>query len=160
MKALRSLPFEVVDAVRVRQLRSPESITSGCEQRFKDMVAIEGARASAGSKDGSVADLASVPSSVLVCLYKVVDAGVPEGDLVKVVTVTGESAADIASGVEIANPAPGGCAAADTFAVVHNAQRISYVELGGCNRVLTSDGRLGTASAGLIATLRTALRAS
>ncbi len=159
-KALQSLPFEVVDAVRVRQLRSPESIASGCEQRFKDMVAIEGARASAGSKGGSVADLASVPSSVLACLYQVAGAGVPEGELIKGVTVTGESAADIASGAEIANSIPSGCVDADRFVVVAAAGSIGYVEVGACNRLLTPDGRLGTASAALVATLESVLQGS
>jgi len=155
-KALSSLDFSAVDAVRTAQTRAPESIKTGCEQRWKDMVALEGAQHPGGMVGASVGDLASPPSSLLVCLYKAgpLDGGLRAGDLVKGTTLDGAAAAALASEAAIVGRLPGGCADADEFAVIGGG---AYVELGGCHRVLTNDGRLGTASASLIAQLTAAL---
>ncbi|HET9186611.1 MAG TPA: hypothetical protein VFN80_01540 [Acidothermaceae bacterium] len=155
-KALSTLDFTAVDAVRVAQTRAPESIKTGCDQQWKDMVALEGAKHPGGVTGASVGDLASSPSSVLVCLYQAgpVDGGLRAGELIKGVTVSGDAAAALASEAASTGPLSAGCGDAGRFAVIGGA---AYVELGGCNRVLTSDGRLGAASASLIAQLKAAL---
>lgn len=156
IKALSGLDFSAVDAVRVAQTRAPESIKTGCDQQWKDMVALEGARHPKGVTGSSVGDLASSPSSVLVCLYKAgpVEGGLRTGDLIKGVTLSGDAALAVASDAAITAPLPPGCTDADQFAVIGSG---AYVELGGCNRVLTSDGRLGSASTSLIGELKAAL---
>ena len=167
-QALSALDFQAVDAVRVTQSRAPESIKTGCDQRWKDMVAFEaaqraeGARYSEGVGGSSVggSSVGSSPSSVLVCLYKAgpLEGGLRAGDLVTGATLDGDAAASLAGALAGAaastGPLPTGCADAAEFAVIGNA---TYVELGGCNRVLTGDGRLGAASAPLLAQLRAAL---
>jgi hypothetical protein len=158
-QALANLDYRVVDAVRVAQTRGTESIKSGCEQRWKDMVAFEGAhqpeglRHTAGS--GS-ADVAAPTSSVLVCLYDVasMDGDVGAGELVKGATVTGDAAAALVSDAARVDPLPARCEQAERFAVIASG---AYVELGGCYRVLTTDGRLGSASPLLLAQVRAAL---
>ena len=155
-KALSKLDFTAVDAVRVAQTRAPESIKTGCDQQWKDMVALEGAKHAGGVTGASVGDLASSPSSVLVCLYQAgpVDGGLRTGELIKGVTVSGDAAASLASEAASTGPLSAGCGDAGKFAVIGGG---AYVELGGCNRVLTTDGRLGAASASLIAQLNAAL---
>jgi hypothetical protein len=155
-KVLSSLDFTAVDAVRVAQTRAPEAIKTGCDQQWKDMVAVEGARHSNGVAGASEGDLASSPSSVLVCLYKAspVDGGLRVGDLIKGATVGGDAAAALASAAATAGPLPAHCADASEFAVIAGG---AYVELGGCERVLTGDGRLGTASSALVAQVKAAL---
>jgi hypothetical protein len=160
-KALSALGYRAVDAVRLGQTRAPESIKTGCEQQWKDMVALEGARHPAGLNrsglDGSsVADPASPSSSVLVCLYKAgsVDGDVGVGELVKGATVTGDAAATLASAAARTEPLPAGCEQAEQFAVISSS---AYVEISGCHRVLTSDGRLGAASPELLAQVHKAL---
>ncbi|MDQ1486471.1 MAG: hypothetical protein QOJ62_2164, partial [Actinomycetota bacterium] len=128
--AIGALPYRAVDAVRVGLIASPESLSTGCAQGWKDMVAFEAnqrPRSTPGTS-GSVADLASPPASVRVCLYK---AGAPEGglrtgELVNGVTQSGDAAAVIASEAAIVGPIPAGCQDATTFAVIA-AQ--SYLEM-------------------------------
>ncbi len=155
-KVLSSLDFSAVDAVRVAQTRAPEAIKTGCDQRWKDVVALQGASHTEGMTGSSVGDLASSPSSVLVCLYKAgpLEGGLRAGDLIKGATLAGDAAVALASEAAITAPLPGGCSDAGEFAVIGGG---AYVELGGCNRVLTSDGRLGAASAALVAQLKAAL---
>jgi hypothetical protein len=165
MAALNRLDFRAVDAVRVQQTRSPESISSGCDQAFKDVVAIEATEpAHAHATQGtSVGDLASPPTSVLVCLYKAgpLEGGMRAGDLIKGATVTNDAAAQLAGEAAVVAALPATCADADTFAVLRTSNgRFGSVELGGCHRLLTNDGRLGTASAQLITTLTTLLGVS
>ena len=162
MRALGALDFRAVDAVRVQLIRSPESIASQCEQNWKDEVALEGAQQSGGNSAASVGDLASSPSSVLLCLYEAgpLQGGLRAGGLIKGVTVTGDTAGRLASEAEIANPVPGGCVDADRFVVVHFDGRWASVEIGGCHRLLTPDRRFGTASGHLVADLGTALQLS
>lgn len=155
-KALSSLDFSAVDAVRVAQTRAPEAIKTGCDQQWKDMVALEGAKHPQGLAGSSVGDLASTPSSVLVCLYKAgpLEGGLRAGDLIKGATLDGDAAAALASAAAITGPLAASCADAGEFAVIGGA---AYVELGGCNRLLTNDGRVGAASAALLAQLKAAL---
>lgn len=155
-QALSALDFRAVDAVRVAQSRAPESIKTGCEQRWKDMVALEGARHPEGVEGSSIADLASSPSSVLVCLYKAgaMDGDVGVGELVKGATVTGDAAQMLASEAARTEPLPSGCEQAAQFAVIASS---AYVEISGCHRVLTSDGRLGAATPALLAQVHKAL---
>ncbi len=155
-KVLSSLGFSAVDAVRVAQARGPESINTGCDQQWKDMVALEGARHPDGLTGSSAGDLANAPSSVLVCLYKAgpAEGGLRTGDLITGTTIDGGAAASLVSQAASAGPVKAGCNDASEFAVIGNA---AYVEIGGCGRVLTSDGRLGTASASLIAQVKAAL---
>jgi hypothetical protein len=154
--ALNRIQFRVVDEVRQNQISSQESVETGCPDQWKDMVALEGANHPQGKDGGSVGDLASSPASALVCLYKAgpIDGGLRVGDLVKGATATGEAAGTIASEAMIVAPLPAGCQDAAEFAVIANS---AYVELGGCNRVLTSDGRLGASSKALLAQVKAAL---
>jgi hypothetical protein len=161
-KALAALEYRAVDAVRVAQTRAPESLETGCDQHWKDMVAVEGARHPEGLKGAdhsSIADPAPPSPSVLVCLYDVgsMDGDIGVGQLVKGATVTGNAAATLVSEAARAEPLPAGCPQAEKFAVIAGG---AYLELGGCDRVLTSDGRLGSASPELVAQVQAALGSS
>jgi len=153
-ETLSALDYRAVDAVRVGQTRAPESIKTGCEQRWKDMVALEGARHPEGVGGSSIGDLARPSSSVLICLYRVTTTDFGAGELVKGATVTGDTAATLVSESARTEPLPAGCERAEQFVVIGSS---AYVEISGCHRVLTSDGRLGAATPELLAQVHEAL---
>jgi hypothetical protein len=164
MTELNGLPFEAVDAVRVRQIASPTAVESGCAQQAKDMPAIVGA--SNREASGRVADLASSPSLVRLCLYRIepVTAQTSAGELVAGRTLTGDLAAEIAGETgDLTHPLPAGCADAARFVTISfgpNMQWGAAVELDGCHRIYTYDGFFGTASPGLADALETTFAGS
>jgi hypothetical protein len=77
------------------------------------------------------------------------------GDLMKGARVTGAAAGELANESAVVTPLPTGCSDAASFVVINSEQGpTAYVELGGCHRVLTGDGRLGAASTKLITALQ------
>ena len=163
--ALAKLDFRVVDAVRVQQTESPEVITSGCQQNWKDIVAVEADRQSVASAGVfEPFDTGSPTASALVCLYRAgpAQSGLRVGTLIKGGTVSGQAATNIVGQLGSLTPLAGpACPDADTFAVVtYGAGSAAYAEIDGCNRVLTADNRLGRGGPKLIAQLNAALGSS
>jgi len=163
--ALAKLDFRVADAVRVRQTESPEVITSGCQQNWKDIVALEADRQSVASAGVfEPFETGSPTASALVCLYRagLAQSGLRVGTLIKGGTVVGRAATNIVGQLGSLAPLAGpACPDADTFAVVtYGAGSTAYAEIDGCNRVLTADNRLGRGGPKLIAQLNAALGSS
>lgn len=153
MTALNGLPFDVVDAVRVRQIASPTAVETGCDQLWKDTPAITGATHQEGN--ARVADLASSPSFVRLCLYRIdpATAQTSAGELVAGKTLTGDAALEIAAGAGESRPLPPACTDAPRFATISYGPEPNWgatVELDGCHRIDTPDGFFGAASPGLI----------
>jgi hypothetical protein len=146
-KALAALPFRVSDAVPLQQVRSALSGASGCADEWKDVLALEGARAGAGQPPLD-------RQRVLVCVYLVhpPQRVLPNGSTDRVVAggLTAGRRLSLRMSSRLLRaiahaPAPPGCAERHTrFAVVTGAHLAApvYLELDGCRRLSSWTGDL------------------
>jgi len=141
--ALGQVAWREVWAHPVRQILTPEAEKAHCAQEFKNMTYIEGRAGQPPGPGGPV--VASPPSTVQVCIYRVTGADLAVGTFQRGLTL---SAADTRSLLAaLTGPGPtGDCPAERVFAVINGAGGDwATVELGGCWRVASSESGLGTA---------------
>ena len=147
-KALNALPFRTVAAVPVQEVQSALSASSGCVDEWKDMLAIDGARAGQGGSPTAFSD------RVLVCDYRihppqlVPPAGgfgrAVAGTLVAGRRLTGDQSSELLHDIGAAPAAPA-CSARHTRYVVLTGAGLStpvYLELDGCRRLSSWTGGL------------------
>ncbi len=149
--ALAAVSFTTTETHRLRQITPQAVIDSGCATGWKDMLPL--AAASGGSGDaGSLAALGKEDSPPL-CVYRVTERGdTPSGTLVRGRRLTATQTASLISLLEAAGPQRPCQAQANLFAVIGTSGSV-YVELDGCQRVLTGDNGLRQATPALLAAL-------
>ena len=153
LKALEALPFRTLSETPVTQVRSQQSLDTGCSESWKDMLVI-GADSAA---PGPARPLWSTPvSAVRVCVYDTSRGGEPEvGQFVSGRTVAGDAAKALLTVLDQAGPATPCTASHTRFAVltVDGAADWPTVELDGCHRLLRPDNTLGQLDDAISATL-------
>jgi hypothetical protein len=155
--ALTTLTWRPATRLRLKQVRSQAVMDSGCEERVKNMAAVEGPRpdSSGIASPGSSA----APPAVWACTYTIDERGdTPTGRYVSGGPTTVAVWRAVVLALRTAPPAPPGCTAEGRrFTVVNAAPYDSlYVELDGCRRVLLPDGGLRVATPRLLQALAAA----
>jgi len=149
LAALGSLPYQTVAERRIRPLRSPQAIDTGCPEEWKDIVAMD-AEDLRPSRPRPVFD--RLFDRLLVCTYR--SSGkehLPVGLFTSGREIRGEDLSDLLAALNAAGPARSCNRRHSAFAVLHPADGAeAYVEIDGCQRVLAPDRTLRQADAHLI----------
>ncbi len=145
--ALARLTWRPAVRHRLKQVRTEAAIDSGCEERMKNMAAVEGFRpdrSGIGSPGSS-----AVPPVVRACTYTIDERGdTPVGQYVSGGTTTVAIWRAVILALRSAPSAQPGCTTEGRrFTVVDAAPYGSlYVELDGCRRVLLPEGDVRVAT--------------
>lgn len=149
-RAVRVLRWRTVSVTRLTRTRTPTSIASGCEMRWKNELSYDG-QFHLPSSAGGLPFGGSSPSRLRVCLYHS-GADIAAGDFERSIRFNGDKAHRLLSA--LAGPGPSGaCRAQHNFATIWASGRWINVELGGCWRVQrpgTTSETIGTAVPALV----------
>jgi len=144
MAALKAVEWRTVSLTRIEQVRTPESIDSDCEMRWKNELGLEADYLD--TSDGGPVFVGRDPGGAIkVCLYHVVS-DPDAGEFSRAVRLSGGEADELVDALTGAGPT-GTCAPPSDFAVLHAAGRNLNVEIGGCWRVLRHDASQAVGSA-------------
>jgi hypothetical protein len=148
--AVRALHWVTVATRRGVQVKTQASIASGCPARWKDVIGLVDSLAHSGSLRPSPGGpvFSPQPSSLRVCVYR--DRFGPlDTFLVGGIQVSGAEERALLAGIA-AGRASATCPQPHTMFAVLLPPRMNslpaYVEIGGCQRVLRPDNRIGQAS--------------
>jgi hypothetical protein len=154
-EALRALTLKRLDTRVLREIESSAAASSGCGQRWADMVWVETSQGAA--TPGSIGpNLFTPQAQVRLCTYRVPDSekggGKPAGEFERGGVLPAPRWADIAAELRAAGPAPACATPAGRFALLRAVDSVGgeiYVELDGCRRIMlvTYPGRPALAAA-------------
>ncbi|MBP2330269.1 hypothetical protein JOF56_010654 [Kibdelosporangium banguiense] len=142
LSALNALPYKPVFESPVRQVQSQQSIDTGCDQAWKDLLTID----LNSYKPGPATKVWPAAGQVRVCVYQ------SEGGIGKL--VAGHSVTtDQVSALDSAGPAAPCQAKHTRFATLTADNAQAMAELDGCHRVIRPDQTLGQLDAASVAVL-------
>jgi hypothetical protein len=166
LRAMQGLSWKTVKVTRVAQVRTQLEVDTGCPGDYKPVVAISAA-APAGST-GSTGPIfgATPPKAVTLCRYMLNPTSsiglaggttLLLGSLSAASTLTGAKLDRLVAAVDAAPPVKPGCGLPQAaFGVLLTGGAPGdhlAIELGGCFRLLTDDGRLRQLTAATVAAL-------
>jgi hypothetical protein len=133
--AMDDLEWRTVSVTRLEQVRTPESIASGCSMSWKNL--LEMLASSLKPSPGGPVFLDVTDTARKICIYHAGD-DLDRGDFTRALTLDGADAQTFDAALSGAAPT-GECDPQRDFAMVLSAGHWLDVELGGCWRVLRVD---------------------
>lgn len=154
LELVNSLEYRTLAEAPVAQVRSPESVESGCSDSYKDVIALGHVGRAAPADPAHPLWPEPTPATVQVCVYGQISAGeLPAGTLTRGHTLDGDAASGLLAALRTAGPAAQ-CSTPHTgFAVltVPGFSQPALVELDGCHRLVRPDNSLGQLDAATVA---------